>query len=171
MLVYFKKCLHQWVKLYFGKDARKRHFTFMQAKGSMVKDWHLKINEYAFCEAIYLYNEIGDFLWDDPTQSILKLSESELKRGFFRVNQGLGVFSSWKAPMHLSQKICCWRNSSSISNLRRTMPLDASARILKNRHASVPHQITMVTSLTRTIKRSPVARTRLRVLQGSQSKL
>jgi len=61
-LVYFKKCLRQWVKLYFGKDARKRHFTFMRAKGSMVKDRRLKIDEYAFWEAIYLYNEIGDFL-------------------------------------------------------------------------------------------------------------
>jgi len=28
-LVYFKKCLHQWVKLYFGADACKCHFTFM----------------------------------------------------------------------------------------------------------------------------------------------
>ncbi len=55
----------------------------MRAKGSMFKHRDLRIDEYAFWEAIYLYNEIGDFLWQDPANPVEKLNENELKLAFF----------------------------------------------------------------------------------------
>jgi len=45
-------------------------------------DKRLKIDVYAFWEAIYLYNEIGDFLWINPAELANKLSEAELKKCF-----------------------------------------------------------------------------------------
>ena len=49
-------CLQEWVKLYYGKDVHQKHFTFMCAKGAIVKDKCLCIDKYAFWEAIYLLN-------------------------------------------------------------------------------------------------------------------
>jgi len=85
LLAYFKKCLQEWIKSYFLDNAHKNHFTFMQAKGSVVKDKSLKVDEsYAFWEASHLYNEMGDFLWDNPAQPIIKLTQSELKWCLFK---------------------------------------------------------------------------------------
>ncbi len=60
-LDYFKTCLQEWVKTYFGKGSHHKHFAFMRYKGSLVKFEKLKIDELAFWEANFLYNE-GDFL-------------------------------------------------------------------------------------------------------------
>jgi len=49
----------------------------------MFKHRDLHINEYAFWETIYLYNEMGDFLWQDPANLVEKLNENELKLAFF----------------------------------------------------------------------------------------
>jgi len=43
----------------------------------------LPVNEYAFWEAIYLYNEIGDFLWIDPQQLVEKLSQAKMQLCLF----------------------------------------------------------------------------------------
>jgi len=51
----------------------------MQAKGSIFKHKDLHIDEYTFWEAIYLYNEMGDFLWVNPADPYEKLTENELK--------------------------------------------------------------------------------------------
>jgi len=82
-LDYFQTCLQLWTKSYFSQDSRAKHFTFMRAKGSIFKHRDLRIDEYAFWEAIYLYNEMGNFLWHDPANPVEKLSENELKLTFF----------------------------------------------------------------------------------------
>jgi len=82
-LEYFKTCLQEWVKSYFGKGSRCNHFAFMRSKGALVKFEKLKIDELAFWEAIFLYNELGDFLWPDPAEPSAKLNENELKRCFY----------------------------------------------------------------------------------------
>jgi len=82
-LAYFKTCLQEWVKTYFGKGSRRKHFAFMRSKGSLVKFEKLKVDELAFWEAIFLYNELGDFLWPDPAEPVTKLTENELKRCFY----------------------------------------------------------------------------------------
>jgi len=51
-LAYFKTCLQEWVKTYFGKGSRRKHFAFMRSKGSLVKFEKLKVDELAFWEAI-----------------------------------------------------------------------------------------------------------------------
>jgi len=55
----------------------------MRSKGSLVKFEKLKIDEYAFWEAIFLYNELGDFLWPDLAEPVTKLNENELKCCFY----------------------------------------------------------------------------------------
>jgi len=54
----------------------------MQAMGSFIKFEKLKI-DYSFWEAIFLYNKLGNFLWPDPAEPILKLTENELKCCFY----------------------------------------------------------------------------------------
>ena len=78
-LVYFKQCLQEWTKMFLVCNARKKHYTFMRTKGSIMKSHALHVNQYGFAEAIYLYNEIGDFLWDDPQERVIKLTEAKLK--------------------------------------------------------------------------------------------
>jgi len=82
-LAYFKTCLQEWVKGYLSRDSRQKHFTFMRTPGSLKMDQRLKTDVYAFWEALYLYNEMGDFLWINPAESVTKLSETELKKCFF----------------------------------------------------------------------------------------
>jgi len=82
-MAYFQSCLQAWTKSYFLQNSWAKHFTFMHAKGSMFKHRDLRIDEYAFWEAIYLYNEIGDFLWQDLANLVEKLNENELKLAFF----------------------------------------------------------------------------------------
>jgi len=36
-LDYFRSCLQEWVKAYFGKGSRRKHFAFMRAKGLLIK--------------------------------------------------------------------------------------------------------------------------------------
>jgi len=76
-LEYFCSCLQAWVKAYFGEGRHCKYFAFMQARGSLIKFEKLKIDEYLFWEAIFLYNELGDFLWPDPVQPILKWNKNE----------------------------------------------------------------------------------------------
>ncbi len=83
-LAYFKMWLQEWVRLYYGKEVCQRHFTFMHTKGAIVKDKCLHVDEYAFWEAIYLLNEMGDFLPPEPLVPAAKLTEAEKKRFFFR---------------------------------------------------------------------------------------
>jgi len=82
-LEYFKKCLQEWVKGYLSHNSCYKHFTFMRTPGSLKMDQRLKIDVYAFWEALYLYNEMGDFLWINPAEPVNKLSEAELKKCFF----------------------------------------------------------------------------------------
>ncbi len=45
----------------------------------------MHIDQYAFWEGIYLYNELGDFLlWDNLLDQVLKLTEARLKQCFFK---------------------------------------------------------------------------------------
>jgi len=55
----------------------------MKSKGSHNKAEKLKIDEYAFWEAIFLYNEPGDFLWLDPAEPVAMLNENQLKQCFY----------------------------------------------------------------------------------------
>jgi len=82
-LQYFQECLQDWTKLYFSQDSQAKHFTFMWVKGSIFKDHYLHIDEYAFSEVIYLYNEMDDLLWPNPAEPVKKLNENELKLCFF----------------------------------------------------------------------------------------
>ena len=90
-LAYFKMCLQEWVRLYYGKEVHQKHCTFMHTKGAIVKDKHLHIDEYAFWEAIYLLNEMGDFLPPEPLVPVAKLTEAKMKRCFFQ-----GQPKTWK---------------------------------------------------------------------------
>jgi len=56
---------------------------FIRSKGSLTKAKKLKIDEYAFWEAIFLYNELGEFLWPDSAEPVAKLNENELKQCFY----------------------------------------------------------------------------------------
>jgi len=40
-LAYFKTCLQEWMRLYYGKGAQQKHFTFMHSKEAIVKDKQL----------------------------------------------------------------------------------------------------------------------------------
>ena len=55
----------------------------MRMKGSIIKQHALHVNQYGFTEAIYLYNELGDFLWEDPQDCVIKLSEAKMKWCFY----------------------------------------------------------------------------------------
>jgi len=90
-LDYFKKCLQEWNNKYFGSTVRDKHFRFMRAKNSLKKDVKLPCDEYAFWEALFLYNELGDFLYEDPAHPVPKLTEQELKLCFFE-----GQPDSWQ---------------------------------------------------------------------------
>ena len=92
-LDYFKKCLQEWNNKYFGSTVRDKHFRFMRAKNSLKKDVKLPCDEYAFWEALFLYNELGDFLYEDPAHPVPKLTEQELKLCFFEGHSWQRLFS------------------------------------------------------------------------------
>jgi len=82
-LEYSKKCLHEWIKGYLLQDSHQKHVIFMHTPGSLKMDQRLKTDVYAFWKALYLYDEMGHFLWINPAEPFTKLSEAELKKCFF----------------------------------------------------------------------------------------
>jgi len=118
-LEYFKKCLQKWVKGYLSQDSCQKHFTFMHTPGSLKMDQRLETDVYAFWEALYLYNEMGNFLWINQAELVTKLSEDKLKKCFFYGQPKDGRSNSGRVQKPHDQRTCHLKISKSTFELKK----------------------------------------------------